>query len=40
LKGLLCEYVVFPKELQPESGGLTGVPFSMWADMVASGPKW
>lgn len=40
LKGLLCEYVVFPKELQPENGGLTGVPFSMWADMVARGPKW
>ncbi len=39
-KGLLWDFVVFPRELQPESGGLTGVPFSMWADMVLSGPKW
>ncbi len=39
-KGLLWDYVVFPRELQPENGGLTGLPFSMWADMVSTGPKW
>ncbi len=31
---MLGDYVVFPDELQPEEGGLTGVPFGIWADMI------
>ncbi len=32
---ILWDYVVFPDELQPEEGGLTRVPFEIWADMIA-----
>ena len=36
LKDMLWDYVVFPQELQPEEGGLTGIPLGIWADMVKS----
>ncbi len=33
----LCwEYVVFPEELQPEGGGLTGIPLGLWSRMVSN----
>ncbi len=35
VKELLNEFVVFPDELQPENGGLTGIPFEIWADMIS-----
>ncbi len=33
---MLWDYVVFPDELQPEDGGLTGVPFGIWAEITGS----
>jgi hypothetical protein len=34
-KDMLWDYVAFPDELQPDEGGLTGVPFEIWADRIA-----
>ncbi len=31
---MFWDYVVFPDELQPEEGGLTGVPFGIWAGIT------
>ncbi len=33
---MFWDYVVFPDELQPEKGGLTGVPFGIWAEITGS----
>jgi hypothetical protein len=35
VKELLNDFVVFPDEMQPENGGLTGIPFEIWADMIS-----